>query len=191
MDRMQQADDTAGTLSRTGGLLRSVSGQSLVELAAAMPLMVLLLAYAVNFGYYFIVAAGVTSVTRDATNYASAGYQSAGQTTLPAAGPMNNVATVSGEAASGLVGFANSGTTTAIQVCSKQNGVANNLAKCTSYGVAGTAYTPAADPEAPTFILQQVDVTYTLDPPIKMGLFGATLMPSLTFHRQVAMRAED
>jgi Flp pilus assembly protein TadG len=173
------------------GLLRSNSGQSLIELAVALPIMVLLMAYAVDYGYFFIAAAGITSASRDAVEYASAGYQAPGQPTLPAAGPMTTTNTVSAEAIAGLATFNSSSTTTSVQVCSKTNGVSNNVAACTSYGPAATAYTPGTDPEAPHFVLERVDITYTVQPPIPLNFFKITLLPNMTFHRQVSMRALD
>jgi Flp pilus assembly protein TadG len=173
------------------GFLRAESGQSLVELAVSIPVLVFMMAYAVDYGYFFIAAASITSSARDAVEYSSAGYDAPGQDTLPSAGPITNVASVSGEAVAGLATFAISSTTTTVQVCSKTNGIANNLAKCTSFGPSGTAFTPAADPEAPHFVLQRVDVTYTVQPPIPMTFFNISLLPQMKFHRQVSMRALD
>jgi Flp pilus assembly protein TadG len=175
----------------TSRLVRSTSGQSLVELAIAIPIMVLLLAYAVDYGYFFIAEAAITSATRNAVEYAGAGYQSPGQATLPAAGPDTTANTVSSEAIAGLATFNTSSTTTSVQVCSKSNGISNNVAKCTNYGPTATAYTPSTDPEAPHFVLQRVDITYTVQPPIPLAFFKLSLLPNLTFHRQVSMRALD
>jgi hypothetical protein len=63
-----------------------------------------------------------------------------------------------------------------------------NLPICANYGASGSAYTPAADPEAPSFVLQRVDITYTANPPIPIGFFKVTLISSMHFHRQVSMR---
>jgi Flp pilus assembly protein TadG len=173
------------------GLLRSTRGQSLVELAVAVPIMVMLMAYAVDFGYFFIAAAGITSASRDAVEYASAGYQAPGEPTIPAAGPGTSANTVAGEALAGLATFNTSSTTTSVQVCSKANGVSSNVARCTSYGPSATSYTPATDPEAPHFVLQRVDITYTVQPPVPLSFFKVSLLPNMIFHRQVSMRALD
>jgi hypothetical protein len=172
-------------------MLSSTSGQSLAELALTIPIMALLLAYAIDFGYFFIASAAIGNAARDAVEYASAGYQAPGQTTLPSGGPITGTASVSGEAVAGLASFNASATTTTVQVCSKTNGVSNNKAVCTSYGPSGTSYTPAADPEAPNFVLQRVDVTYTVQPPIPLSFFHISLLPSMKVHRQVSMRALD
>ncbi len=171
--------------------LRSTSGGSLIELAVTIPILFTLLAYAVDYGYFFIAEAAITAAARDAVQYASSGYQAPGQPTIPPAGPDTTTNTVSAEALAGLVTFNKSSTTTSIQVCSKANGVSNNVAECTSYGPTATAYTPATDPEAPHFVLQRVDITYTVQPPVPMSFFKISLLPTLNFHRQVSMRALD
>jgi Flp pilus assembly protein TadG len=173
------------------GFLGSACGQSLIELAVAIPIMVLLMAYAVDYGYFFIAAAGITSASRDAVEYASAGYEAPGQPNLPAAGPDTTTNTVSAEAIAGLATFNSSSTTTSVQVCSKAIGVSNNVAQCSSYGPTAPSYTPATDPEAPHFVLQRVDITYTVQPPIPLSFFKLSLLPNMTFHRQVSMRALD
>jgi len=180
--RLQQA---------THAFLRSGSGQSLVELAVAVPIMVMLMAYAVDYGYFFIAAAGITSASRNAAEYSIAGYEAPGQATLPPAGPYTTTNTVSAEAIAGLATFNTSSTTTSVQVCSKSNGVSSNVAKCTSYGPTALSYTPGTDPEAPHFVLQRVDITYTVQPPIPLSFFKISLLPNMTFHRQVSMRALD
>lgn len=170
---------------------RGDQGQSLLETAVFLPILILLIAYAVDFGYFFIVAANLASSSRNAVEYSVQGYQSPGQTTLPSAGPMSDVTTVSGLAVEDLSGLISYSTTTTVQVCSKEIGVTSNVTKCSSYGPTGTSYTPATDPEAPTFLLNRVDVTYTVQPPIPLSFFSHPLLPSLKFHRQVSMRALD
>lgn len=168
-----------------------VSGQSLLEVALFLPLLILLIGYAVDFGYFFMVAANLTSAARNATEYSILGYQGAGQLTLPAAGPMTTATSVSGSALGDLSSLLNSSTITTIQVCSKSLGMNGNLPKCSSYGPPGTSYVPAQDPEAPIFVLHRVDVTYTVQPPVPMSFFKIPLLPQMKFHRQVSMRAMD
>lgn len=167
------------------------SGQSLLETALFLPLLCLLIACAVDFGYFFLVAANLTSSSRNAAEYSIQGFQSPGQQALPAAGPQSSVASVSALAVADLSGLAAATTTSTVEVCSKSVGVSNNVTNCSSDGPAGTTYTPATDPEAPTFLLNRVDVTYTAKPPIPLSFFSFTLLPSLNFHRQVSMRVLD
>ncbi len=167
------------------------SGQSLLETAIFLPILILLIAYAVDFGYFFIVAANLTSASRNAAEYSIQGFESAAQSALPVAGPITTTTSVAALAVGDLSSLAGSATATTVQVCSKSVGVNNNVTECTSYGPAGTTYTPATDPEAPIFLLNRVDVTYTVQPPIPLSFFSFSLLPSMKFHRQVSMRAMD
>jgi len=167
------------------------SGQSLVEVAVCLPILVLLMGYAVDFGYLFMVAANLSSAARNAAQYSVQGFQSPGQLVLASAGPSTSATSVSGSALGDLASLLNYSTTTTVQVCSKSNGMSGNIPKCTSYGPADTTYTPRTDPEAPTFVLQRVDVTYTVQPPVPMSFFNVSFLPSMKFHRQVSMRAMD
>lgn len=171
------------------------SGQSLLETALFLPVLILLVAYAIDFGYFFLVAANLVSSSRNAAEYSAEGYNSPGQLSLPAAGPITTYTSVAGLAVGDLSGLAAASTTTTVQVCSKEIGTngtgAAQTTQCSSYGPSGTSYTPAADPEAPTFLLNRVDVTYTVQPPIPLSFFSVPLVPTLKFHRQVSMRALD
>jgi hypothetical protein len=188
---MKNRPPTARRITLSGGFLKGVSGQSLVEVAVMIPLLLALVAYAVDFGYFFIAAANITSAARNATQYSVLGYQAPGQGPLPPAGPGSNGVSVAEEAFGDLASLNNSLTTATIEVCSKSLGTTGNLANCGNYGPAVTTYVPAADPEAPRFVLQRVDVTYTVQPPIPMTFFKISLLPTMRFHRQVSMRAMD
>jgi Flp pilus assembly protein TadG len=170
---------------------RRDGGQSLVETAIFLPVLILLVAYAVDFGYFFIVAANLTSAARNAVEYSIQGYTSPAQSALPIAGPITTNTSVAALAVGDLSSLAASSTTTTVQVCSQAIGTTNNVTKCATYGPAGTVYSPAADPEAPTFFLNRVDVTYTVHPPIPLSFFSYPLLPTMQFHRQVSMRAQN
>jgi Flp pilus assembly protein TadG len=182
------------TQSPPPGLLWTASGQSLVEVALFLPLLVVCAAYAVDFGYFFIVSANLNSSTRNAAEYSIQGYQSPAQTALPVAGPGTTTATVASLALADLAGLANSATQATVQVCSKAVGITGKVTNCSSYGPAvstSTATAPQTDPEAPTFLLNRVDVTYTVEPPIPLSFFSVSLLPSMSFHRFVSMRVMD
>ena len=171
--------------------LRCDKGQSLIETALFLPVLILLVAYAVDFGYMFIVAANLASSSRNAAQYSIQGFAAPDQGMLPVAGPITDPTTVAGLAVSDMSSLAIAATTTTVQVCSKEIGIVSNVTQCASYGPAGTFYTPGTDPEAPTFLLNRVDVTYTIRPPIPFTFFSYQLVPSLKFHRQVSMRVLD
>jgi Flp pilus assembly protein TadG len=177
--------------STHAGLFQNASGQSLIEVALMMPLLILLIGYAIDFGYFFAVAANVTSAARNATEYSVQGFESPAGAALPSAGPLTTAASVAAAATGDLGGLLNFATVTAVQVCSKSLGTTLNLANCSSFGATGSSYTPAVDPEAPNFVLQRVDITYTVQPPIPLSLFKISFLPNLQFHRQVSMRALD
>jgi len=172
------------------GLLQDKCGQSLIEVALMVPVLFLLMAYAIDFGYFFIAAANISSSARNAAQYSVLGFEGPSQSAEPVAGPASTTASVTALAMSDL-SLLSSSTTTTVQVCSKTVGMTGNLPKCSSYGPTGTTYTPVADPEAPRFILQRVDVTYTVQPPIPLQFFNVSLLPNLTFHREVSMRSMD
>lgn len=186
-------------ISQLRALCGNRSGQSLVETAAVLSAAALLIIYAVDFGYFFIVAANLTSSARNAAEYSIQGFQTPGQSSLPAAGPPSTSGTVGAIALADLGSLLNSSTVTAISVCSKGIGTSGNYVDCTSYttGSGSKPFSPTsslatqADPEAPTFYLNRVDVTYTIQPPIPISVLGANLVPNLNFHRFVVMRAED
>lgn len=163
----------------------------MIETAIFLPLLILLIAYAVDFGYFFVVAANLTSSARNAAEYSIQGYASPDQGALPSPGPITDSTTVAGLAVGDLSSLASSSTTTTVQVCSKEIGITNNVTECSSYGPSGTSYTPATDPEAPTFLLNRVDVTYTVHPPIPLTFFSYSIIPTLKFHQQVSMRVLD
>ena len=156
-----------------------------------MPLITLCALYAVEFGYFFIIAATLSSSTRNAVEYSIQGYQSPGQLALPAAGPVSTASSVASLALYDLGSTA--GTYATVQVCSKSVGVSSNVTKCVTYGPSGTSNSNATqtDPEAPTFLLNRVDVTYTVQPPIPLKWFSVSLIPTLQFHRHSSMRVMD
>lgn len=170
------------------------SGQSLVEVAFFVPVVFLCAAYTVDFAYFFIVSANLTSAARSAAEYSIQGYSSPGQTTLASAGPSSASASVCSLALGDLAGIANSGIQTSVQVCSKSVGVTGNVTNCSSYGPSESTNTTTAvqtDPEAPTFLLNRVDVTYTVEPPVPLTFFSVSLLPTLSFHRYASMRVMD
>src|SRR5271155_4711379 len=83
-------------------LLRDRSGQSLLETALFLPILVLVMAYAVDYSYFFFVAADLTSAARAATEYSIEGSQGPSQVALPAAGPLTAITSVASLAVADL-----------------------------------------------------------------------------------------
>ncbi|HEV2494255.1 MAG TPA: TadE family protein [Terriglobia bacterium] len=189
------------------------SGQSLIETALAIPFLLLIALNAINFAYYFFVAINLAAAPRNAVEYAVQGFATPAQPkSLPSPGPACTSTTRgvgTDLAVSSLVYYdviavlPNTGTgnpcpgIAAVQICSSVNGAlnANSSTKCTNYGpTASPAFAAAApDPEAPNFVLDRVDIQYTVRPLIggTLPVFGGirlSVLPSYTFHRQVSMR---
>jgi Flp pilus assembly protein TadG len=180
--RAWQSHFNFGACSRVW--LRGQEGQSLIEVALMVPIFTILICYAVDFGFFFLVASSLNSAARNAVEYAIQGASSPAQAAVPGA------TVVSGLAIAGIGLSGASTTTVSVRICSSAVGVTspNNIAQCTtpSTGAGAVTGTPDTDPESPKFQLNRVDVVYTVIPPVPMP---ASIFPTLTFHRVVEMRA--
>ncbi|GAC1655193.1 MAG: hypothetical protein NVS9B15_15980 [Acidobacteriaceae bacterium] len=183
--------------------LRTDAGQNLVEVALVTPFLLLIVLNAINFGYYFFVAVNIAAAPRHAVEYAIQGTATPYGGALPSPGPASSIASVSALAYADIQNSLPSYTAATVQVCSKTVGAVNNpglstqttqccattssSSVCTTGG--GSFPSPAADPESPAFVLQRVDIKYTVTPLIPGTTFGIQLLPSFIFHQQVSMRA--
>jgi Flp pilus assembly protein TadG len=163
--------------------LREEDGQSLIELALMVPIFTVLVCYAVDFGFFFLVATSLNSAARNAMEYAIQGTSSPAQTAEPSAAAVANLAI-------GSIGLSTASTATvSVRICSSAVGVnaSNNTAQCAtpSTGAGAVSGTPDTDPESPNFQLNRVDVVYTVTPPVPIPV---SILPTLTFHRMVEMR---
>lgn len=195
--------------TRPGRAERRSHGQSLVETVLLMPLLLLIVLNVVNFGYFFVVAVNLAAAPRSGVEYSILGFATPGSLSLPQAGPPSTNTSVSYLSQQDLTGAINAPTGASLQVCSSTIGISGTgsgqvtqCVTCTgsSCGSAGAGSpAPSPDPEAPNFILNRVDVTYTFTPLIPGTPFGLALLPistcsssngnvTCTFHRQVSMR---
>jgi Flp pilus assembly protein TadG len=197
-------------------LLRGSRGQSLLETALMMPLMLLVVLNAINLGYFFFVTVNLTASTRTGAEYAIVGPGSPGTTTYASAN--KGTIPVSSLLYQGLNGAVWNANSTTIQICSPSvtaPGVTGgtsgtpaiaNCVKCTSSATCSSAggttganatWIPDADPEAPFFVTSRVDLQYSFPPLIPGTPFNLILMNSLfnsgtgqyTFYRHIEMRA--
>ena len=78
----------------------------------------------------------------------------------------------------------------AVRGCKIAKGVdgITGVTLCDQYGPAFSFSALTADPEAPVYALNRVDVEYTVAPVIPGAAFSIVL-PNLQFHRQVSMRS--
>ena len=195
---------------RTRRLARNTSGQALIETALVLPFLLFFVLNVVNFAYFFIVGLNIVASPRSGTEYSILGFETPTSLRLPNAGPPSTINTISYLAQQDLTGAVINPTGASIQVCTEMIGVsgsgASQVSKCmtctgSTCGSANTGTpTPNADPEAPRFMLQRVDVDYTFSPIIPGTPFGLPLLPmrncsvsngtvTCRFHRQVSMRA--
>ncbi|MGH7168988.1 MAG: TadE/TadG family type IV pilus assembly protein, partial [Gemmataceae bacterium] len=156
-------------------------GQSLIEVAIFVPIFTLLICYSVDFGYCFLAAATIDAASQNAIDYAIQGTKSPAQASAPSGSSVAALATAA-------LGLPNASSFTSVQVCNNSVGTPqNNIAQCQTFGAdTSLSYAADTDPESPIFQLNRVDVVYTVSPPIPLP---ASILPSLTFHRFVEMRA--
>jgi len=147
------------------------AGQALVEFALIIPLVLVLAVNAVNFGGFLFAWITVASAARSGAQYMIMSSASAGAPTAPTGALVTTLVTN--------------------DVFSLLNKASLVVTPCTN-STASAACGTSADPEAPTFTLATVDVTYTYRPLIPLFSFtnlgiSATL-PSGTIHRKAVMR---
>ena len=164
-------------------------GSSLIEVAVIAPVLVLLVCYAINFAYFFIVAINLSASARAAAEYSVQGFSSPGGGSLPAAGPLTTAGSVAALATADLGNLVNASSKSSIEVCSASANASGSTVKCVSYGQSTLSYSADADPEPTLFQCNRVDVVYTIAPPIPRAFFGSSWTPPTTFHRVVEMRS--
>ena len=196
----------------TRNLWRSDSVQSLLETALIMPVLVLIVLNAINFGYFFLMALNLSAASRSSTLYSIMGSAAPPSTSFPQAGPTTAPLSVTYVAYQDLTGSVNNPSgNAAVQVCSPSVGISGagttgETSSCSSFPSGTTFPAPDADPElnagntAPAFILQRVDVKYAFTPPIPSFPFNllVLLTPACTtdtggnvictFYRHAEMR---
>jgi Flp pilus assembly protein TadG len=183
---------------------RDSRGQSLIETALMMPIVLMLILNAINFGYYFFVTVNLTATARSAVTYAIEGSATPLAGAFPSSGPATNTtigrATVTYLAQQDMTGALWNPTAASVEVCSQANlsGTAgtqvsggNTLTNCVTcsgttcgaVNAAGNA-TPHADPENPSvvaagsasFVLNRVTVAYSFPPLIPGRPFNIALL---------------
>jgi Flp pilus assembly protein TadG len=192
--------------------MRRQTGQSLVETILIMPLFLLLLLNAINFGYFFMTVLDITATSRSGILYAIMGAETVTAPSLPLSGPPTTKSTVSYLSYRDMTGALSNPTSATIQVCTQTNIVggsglngtgANQKSNCVLCAGGSctntTTWVPSSDPElrgtTPAFVLNRVDVQYSFIPLIPGRPFNIALMAacgsgdSCTFHRFAEMRA--
>src|SRR5207253_2868010 len=180
---------------RKNAMAHGQSGQSLVEIVAMMPVMLLLLGNVLNFGYFFIHALNLQSAPRTAAEYSVMGGATPAVTSLPPATSdgsclaSNPNCSVSDLLYQDLLAFTVATTNGTVQVCSQANGLSSagttsETTACTHTGTPGSFSWPApdSDPEKNkdgtglAFALNRVDVAYTFTPLIPGAPFNLVVL---------------
>jgi Flp pilus assembly protein TadG len=161
-------------------------GQSLLETAFAMPLLLALAFNIINFAYMWILLLTLSAAPRMGAQFASQGGAAGTASAVPVASAISNL--VYDNVTNTIRGATSSNT--AVQVCTKAVGVnsATGAALCTQFGPSYGFPSPAVDPEAPVFVLHRVDVEYPVTPIIPGAAFSIVWPSGLRFHRQASMR---
>ncbi|HZR31866.1 MAG TPA: TadE/TadG family type IV pilus assembly protein [Terriglobales bacterium] len=191
--------------------LRCETGQSLLETILIIPLLLLIIANAINFGYFFLMALNLTSASRSSTLYSIMGSATPASTGFAPAGPTTSITSVSYLAYQDLTGSVSAPTVNgSVQVCSPSVGITNpgtttTTTTCSSFPSTATFPAPHSDPElnssntATAFILNRVDIRYDFSPPLPAMPFNLVVLLSpacsssggnttCTFYRHAEMR---
>ncbi|HZE82570.1 MAG TPA: hypothetical protein VE604_16845 [Candidatus Polarisedimenticolia bacterium] len=166
---------------------RHEEGQSLLETAVAMPLLLGIAFNLINLGYFWFMVLTLAAAPRQGVQYSTQGGQATTTTSSPSTTAVSNL--VYENMTNAVHGATTSNTS--VRVCTSALGVdsSTHIALCNSFGPAATFSAIAADPEAPVFVLNRVDVGYTVTPLIRGSAFNVVLPANMNFHRQVSMRS--
>jgi len=190
-------------------LHRRTQGQSIIETALLMPIMLLIAFNAINFGYFFFVAVNLAAAPRAGVQYSILGFATPESWAIPPPGPSGTSCPSGASDVSpyvctlvyqDMVGVLANASGATVRVCSSMAGTptgtgVNKIAACQTFGGGTVVGSPAPDPEAPYFLLSRVDVQYAVSPiipafqlPTPAGPISLTIIPNLNFRRQVSMR---
>jgi Flp pilus assembly protein TadG len=180
---------------------KSSRGQSLVETVLLVPLLLILILNAINFGYFLLVTLNLTSATRNGIEYAIQGSSTPANAALPQGGSTaTTVSYVIYQELSKLSGASN----IQVQVCSlgfgNDGAGHSNCQTCTNSSCSSSGGTTSPDPDPEPnagFVLNSINVSYkfnTLIPTTAFNLVVGALPPcrtdgTCTFNRHAEMRA--
>jgi len=174
---------------RLDSLSQGEAGQSLLETAIAMPLLLGISFNIINLGYIWFMVLTLSAAPRLGAEYASQGGQAVQTISAPTTTAVKNL--VYDNLTNAISGATTSNA--AVQVCTSAKGVSgtgsSTHAQCDQFGPAFSFSAASPDPEAPVFVLHRVDVGYTVTPVIPGSAFNVILPANLNFHRQVSMRS--
>jgi Flp pilus assembly protein TadG len=171
-------------MKRTVTKRKRLAGQSLIECALVLPLLLLLIVNVVNFGAFFYAWISVANAARTGAEYFTTGGVTVGGPKPPVAAlvhslVMNDLKSLPNQAS--------------IQVCVSTS-IGTALPVCSDRKAAPASAPPGPDDPEGTirYLIGAVDVTYTYQPIIPMwdfpGLGISATIPRKAIHRQARMR---
>lgn len=193
-------------------------GQSLVETALMLPLLLIVVLNVVNLAYFFLVVVNLTGAARVGALYSIEGSYTPYASNQPFSGPTSNctsspntVTCLVFQDLTGAVWNPTNGNNS-VRVCSNSNlnssgqgtngtgaSQVSNCQTCSATGCQAVVVgdpPPQADPEAPNFVANEVTITYQFQTLIPGSFFNAALqaLPSCTgntcnFVRRATMRS--
>ena len=197
--------------------MKRSSGQSLVETALMLPILLLVVLNVINLAYFFLVVVNLTGAARSATLYSIEGSYTPYASSQPSSGSSNCATTpntVTCLVFQDLAGAVWNPTNTnnSVRVCSNSNLNASgqgtngtgstqvsNCQTCTSTGCGSVVVgspAPRADPEAPNFVANEVSITYQFSTLVPGTFFNAAIQSipgcngsTCTFVRTSTMRS--
>jgi hypothetical protein len=189
------------------------SGQALIESALLIPVLLAIIFNGVNFGYFYYVALNMSSAARSGALYSILGSATPLGTPAPEDGRTGSASiwNPSDLVYQDIIGALPSASTKAeVRVCTAALGTTGSgtgtVAQCyptlgppLAEGMGKPFPAPDADPEAPRYILNRVDIAYQFKPLIPGAPFGVVLLATpvcsltggsvqCTFQRHVSMR---
>jgi Flp pilus assembly protein TadG len=172
----------------------AAQGAALVEFALVLPMLFILIVNVVNFAGFFYAWITVANAARAGADYAIMGPETVGSPKLPSSAQIQSLI------ASDVSSLRNAASLV-VRVCARvpsSNATASSWDNKTVACPAGFSNPPAEDStvvkEAPLYIMVWVDVAYTYQPFIPLGLsfpnlnLYVTLPSNLVIHRQAVMR---
>lgn len=165
-----------------GPAVRSSSGQALVEYILVLPVVLVLIVNVVNFAGFFYAWIAVANASRAAADYAIMG----GSTVRDLSTPVPSATVINSLIATDIASLPNKASLV-VDICQRANNIVTTIS--------GTCTAVPNDPEANTYTVTTVDVTYTYQPFIPAsfqfpGLNVYATMPPTSIHRRAIMRLE-
>lgn len=168
-------------------------GQSLLETALTIPLLLALAFNLINFAYFWFMVLTLAAAPRVGVQYSVQGGTVSSTSSTPSTSAVATAVT------DNITNAVKSATTSnvSVRVCSSTSSTGVNsgtgIAGCDtsgpSFSFPSVDATCCADPEEPAFVLNRVDVGYTVTPIIPGPAFGLFLPSNLVFQRHATMRS--